>query len=300
VIRAFLEENEADLSKIIENKLSIDDLVGISKTNLEILGTAFQLIPQRTKNEEHKKLAKEIISAFAKKLLSKDSDKVDYMVRHNFLEKFAWFVLSSPKEEIADYLEPFLDKFNRSEAIADLFIEFVSAEDYLNEYENFWFVWNLFRSKIIEICRNGDKHWYTEKIVKSYLFAQTHWKETATEWHTLKDENKRFFRDVAKDIGHCPSTLYSISKLLNDIGSSYLVDGVSWISYILGNNKDLVNAELETNTLYYIENLVKKYVYQSRGKIKKTKRLIQEVLIILEFLIEKGSVVGYLLRENIL
>jgi len=38
--------------------------------------------------------------------------------------------------------------------------------------------------------------------------------------------------------------------LLNDIGSSYLADGVSWISYMLGNNKELVDAKLETNTLY--------------------------------------------------
>ena len=178
--------------------------------------------------------------------------------------------------------------------------EFVSAEDHLNEYENFWEVWNLFRSKIVELCKKGDSYWYTEKIVMSYLFAQTYWKETAKEWHTLKDENKKFLRDIAKEIGHCPSALYSISKLLNDIGSSYLADGVSWISYMLGNNKELVDAKLETNTLYYLENLVKKYVFENREKIKRTKKLKQDVLLILDFLTERSSVVGYLLRENIL
>jgi hypothetical protein len=208
--------------------------------------------------------------------------------------------LSSPKGEIAGYLNPFLDKFNNSETIADLLKEFVSAEDYLNEYENFWEVWNLFRGKIVELCKKGDSHWYTEKIIMSYLFAQNPWKETATEWHTLKNENKRFFKNIIKEIGHCPSVLYSISKLLNDIGSSYLTDGVSWISYMLGNNKELVSAKLETNTLYYLENLVKKYVYENREKIKRMKRLKQDVLLILDFLTERGSVVGYLLRENIL
>lgn len=76
-------------------------------------------------------------------------------------------------------------------------------------------------------------------------------------------------------------------------------DGVSWISEILQNNKNLLNAKLETDTVYYLENLARKYIYKNREAIRKTKKLKQEVLIILDFLIEKGSVVGYLLRENI-
>ena len=40
--------------------------------------------------------------------------------------------------------------------------------------------------------------------------------------------------------------------------------------------------------------------HENREKIKKTKKLKTQILIILDFLIEKGSVVGYILRENIL
>jgi hypothetical protein len=49
-----------------------------------------------------------------------------------------------------------------------------------------------------------------------------------------------------------------------------------------------------------LENLIRKYIYKNREKIRKTQKLKGEVLIILNFLIEKGSVVGYMLRENIL
>ena len=77
-------------------------------------------------------------------------------------------------------------------------------------------------------------------------------------------------------------------------------DGVFWISNILQNNGNLLNAKLETNTIYYLENLSKKYIYENREKIRKTKKLKKEALVILDFLIEKGSVVGYMLRENIL
>ena len=62
----------------------------------------------------------------------------------------------------------------------------------------------------------------------------------------------------------------------------------------------MLSLKLETNTLYYLENLSRKYIYENRDTIRKTKRAKEEVLIILEFLIEKGSVVGYMLRETLL
>jgi hypothetical protein len=301
VATKFMKENKVSLRKIINNQLSIDDVGDIERLHLHILKTAFQLIPLKTKNKEHKKIVKKIISAFVGKLFSNErEDRVDYKVRHDFLEKLAYFVLSSPRKEIREYLKPFLEKFNSSEAIADLFEEFISAEDYLNSYDNFWEVWGLFKEKIVEICKDGDGYWYIDKIIKSYLFAQNPWKESATEWHTFKDENKRFFKDISEEIGHCPSTLYAISRLLNGIGSSYLDDGISWLSDMLQRNKNLLSAKLEINTVYYLENIIKRYIYKNREKVKKTKELKQNVLIILDFLIKKGSVVGYMLRENIL
>ena len=301
IIEFFLRENETNLQKVVDNQLSLDEIGDIEQLDLHILKTAFQLIPLRTDNKEHKEIIKKITATFVGKLLTNNrEDSVDYQDSHDFLEKLSYFVLSSQKEEIQEYLKPFIDNFNGSESIADLFKEFISAEDYLNSYENFWEVWDLFKNKVMGLCKKGDKYWYVDKIVKSYLFAHNPWKETATEWHTLKSENKRFFKETSQKIGHCPSVLYAISKLLNDIGSSYLNDGISWVSYMLQNNKNLVSVKIETNTVYYLENFVKKYIYGNREKIKKTKKLKQEVLIILYFLIEKGSVIGYMLRENIL
>ena len=126
------------------------------------------------------------------------------------------------------------------------------------------------------------------------------WKEDAKEWHTLKSTDKKFFKEVSQKIGHCPSTLYALAKLLNGIGSSYINDGIIWISDIIEKNNDLEGKKLETNTIYYIENLIRIYIYKNRENIKKTISLKQKILIILDFLIEKGSVVGYMLREDIL
>ncbi|MGZ3578227.1 MAG: AVAST type 4 anti-phage nuclease Avs4 [Syntrophales bacterium] len=297
----FFNEHEHDLGKIMENTISIDDLKDLEQAALYILNTGFQLIPLKKANAGHKRLAVSIIATFATRLLSRDrEDRIDYSIRHSFLEKFAYFVLSSSEQDIPDYLKPFLDGFNGSEAVSELFEQFILAEDRLDTYDKFWKVWTLFFEKMVALCKDGDGYWYVDKIIKSYLFAQTPWKETATDWHTFKDSNSRFFEDIAKSIGHCPSALYALVKSLNNVADRYLNPGISWLSGMLTRNKNLCTKKLETNTLYYLESLVRKYIYKERERIRRTRQLKEEVLVILDFLVEKGSVVGYILRENIL
>jgi len=299
-IDKFISENEQALYDVTESNISLDEIGCIKELDLRILKTAFLLIPLKTDNAEHKKIVKEIIPSFAARMLSRDrDDRIDYKVRHDFLSKLAFFVLSCPVEDIEDYLKPFLEGFNSSEAIADLFKEIISAEDHQDAYDNFWKIWELFREKVIRISEKGDKVWYVDKILRSYLFAENPWKETADKWHTLKNRDKRFFKEMSQKTGHCPSTLYAISKLLNDIGSPYLNDGISWVSYMLEKNPELLATELVNNTIYYIENLSRKYIYNNREEIRRS-RSKKEVLVILDFLIEKGSVIGYMLRESIL
>ena len=124
--------------------------------------------------------------------------------------------------------------------------------------------------------------------------------ENVKEWRSLKDKNKRFFAEISKTIGHCPSCLYSIAKLLNNIGCLYIDDGVFWISGILNNNRDLTNKKIEDNTIEYLENYVRKYIFKNREMIKRNKSIKDNLLVILDYLIEKGSVVGYMLRESII
>jgi energy-coupling factor transporter ATP-binding protein EcfA2 len=302
IIRTFVKKYKADFKKIIDNTIHKNNFnnYDIEKLDLYILKMAFQLIPLKTNNIEHKELAKTIILVFAKDLLSgKEEDKVDYKVRHDFLEQLAYICLNSSEIDTVNFLKPFLDGFNRSEPIAEMFKAFISAEDKMATYNNFWYVWNLFYDKVVEICKDGDKYWYTEKIIKSYLFAHTLWNEDV-DWHPFKESDKMFFKKIAENVGHCPSVLYAISRLLNNIGKIYLNDGILWISNMINNSRNLWSDKLEEDTIYYLERVVKKYIFINFEKIRKTKQLKEQTLVILDFLIDKGSVTGYLLRENIL
>ncbi|MCG3654664.1 AVAST type 4 anti-phage nuclease Avs4 [Aliarcobacter butzleri] len=299
ILEKLYEENEEVFKTIIENRIDYNSL-SFDELDFFSLKTAFSLIPIKNHNKDHKNIVLSIIKRFINTIFSEDrDDKIDYTIRHKFYEKYVYFVLNLNQNEIKEYLEPFVDKFNSSEHTADLLKEFVIAEDYSNTYDNFWFIWNIFKDKIFEISKKGDRYWHTDKILRSYLFAEVQWKDTAKDWHSFKNTNKKFFKEISENIGHCPSTLYAISKLLNNIGTPYLEDGITWLSIIL-KDKEYINKKLEMDTIYYIEQCIKKYIYINREKIKTTNILKNKVLTILNFLIEKGSIVGYMLRENII
>ena len=304
VVERFLKENEKDMEKVVNNELPPVELEDTRSLDQFYLRNAFLLIPLEPDNEYQKELARKIIRAFAEKLFSDDSrhgeEKIDYRIRRYFLKRLACLVLSSPKNEIKSYLEPFIHGFRRSKLIADLFEEFVVEEDRLKSYGNFWGVWNLFKEKVIEICRDGDRFSYTREIAKNFLLAHPWWKESATRWHALKDNDKRFFKEISREIGHCPSVLYSISKLLDGIGSDYLDDGILWISDMLSSNRELFTAELEDGTVYHMENSARKYIYKNLQKIRERNELKEKILVLLDFLVEKGSVIGYMLRERVI
>lgn len=88
--------------------------------------------------------------------------------------------------------------------------------------------------------------------------------------------------------------------MLNDIGSDFIEDGVYWLGNILKKNQTLFTKELEVNTIYYIENIVRRYIIKNRYKVKTSIKIKENIIVILNFLLERGSVIGYLLREDIL
>ena len=298
VSKAFLKKYKKELVRIVSNKVVYDELENIENLNLETLTTAFELLPIKTDNEDHEKFLSMIFPVFSKKIFQ-DEDRIDYTLRHGFLNKLAYFVLNLPKDKIKAYLQPFVENFDSSREMAEFFQEFVSAEDKLDRHDEFWIVWDAFYEKLIDICKNKNNH-YTAEVVCSYLLASAWWNKNAKDWHTLKDNGRSFYKKVSENMGYHPAVLYSISKVLNDIGSNFITDGLYWISHILQNNKELTSDELGTNTIFYIETFIRRYILKERQQIRKSASTRNQVIIVLNFLVEKGSIVGYLLRDDIL
>ncbi|HRY62916.1 MAG TPA: hypothetical protein P5056_04075, partial [Candidatus Paceibacterota bacterium] len=309
VQKEFCARYEKELDKVSANTIRYEDVGNLKKLDLRALNTAFELIPLETNDNVHRLLLDGIFPIFAAKIMSNerqhghrrqnDEEQLDYEVQHRFCNKFAYFVLTSKKEDIPKYLKPFVDNFSDSRETADFLQEFITVEDFLNQYEEFWTVWDILYQPVLDICKKGYFGYHGAEIIHNYLLALP-WKETAKEWHSLLDREKYFLSRVAQEMGGYPPAFYSLCKLLNDIGSRFLEDGIFWLCNIIQRTPTLVSDKLAVDTIYYLENLIRKYVLTNRPKIKRTLKVKDAFMVLLNFLIERGSVTGYLLREDIL
>lgn len=266
-----------------------------------------QLIPSNTKDKTHLDIYSKSLAILAPQLLKdrrsyKDDSGDDsniYSLRLHIFKRFAYFILERDKSEIDIYLQPFVDSFSSTEETASFISELVSAEDYLNKHEQFWNIWNKLYPKINELCANQHGY-HLNEIIINYLLAWRWWREDIEEWRSLKKENLSLYANASKDIGSIPAVLYSIVRVLNSIGTNFQDEGIDWINIVVLNNSSLKLADLESNTLYYLEKLLRKYIFINRQKIKEEIKLKNKIIPILDFMIERGSIHGYLLRESIL
>lgn len=306
IIELFAEKYEAELERIISNKITYEDIQDLRSLDLRVLTRAFELLPLGTNHPEHIKFVLEIFPIYAQRVFERDrynddEEKFNYELKTRFFKKFAAFVLTADKEMVETYIQPFIENFKVGEDTDKFFHHFISVEDSLNKYEEFWQVWHAFYEKIKAICTTEKYYYYFAKeVIYNYLLAWPYWKETAKEWHSLKEREKLFYKKVSEDMGYFPPVLYSISKVLNEIGSNFLEDGILWLSNMINKNRNLLSEELEVNTIYYIESIVRKYILTNRQRIRTTLPTKKAVVSILDFLVERGSATGYLLRENIL
>ncbi|MBW6488912.1 AVAST type 4 anti-phage nuclease Avs4 [Sulfurimonas sp.] len=304
LLENFFESNENLLENFVSNKIVEFDIGTIETNTLKNLIVVFKMISLNTTAKKEKELVRKIIEIFCVKVFNQPDEKVSYDLKLEFINRFALFVLEANKSDIQSYLQPLLNQFEPTEDIVYLLTQFILAQDEINKYDNFWHVWELFEDTIIETCKDGDKYRHIDQVIKVYLLTWGQygaiWKDTAKEWHSLKDKDIRYFKKLTKKIGHCPSVLYSISKLLTSIASKYQNDGISWVADVIKNNSNLSNDKLESNTVFHLENLIRKYVFIQGEQIKKERKIKNDVLAILNFLVEKGSAVAYMLREKVL
>ena len=303
VIKQFSIEQAGLFDKMASNQLKLED-IKIEQLELETLETAFQLISVETIDPLLLDFAKQALpSLFTAILKVDDSPKYgrskDYKIRFRFLRRYSYFILHREITTIKDYLEPLMSRFTVSKEIADLLQELIIAEDSLHTYDTFWVIWeNLYEAvkNVALTSRSRD----LAPIIHNYFLAFPYWNKNSRQWASLKEREKLFFSKASKEMGKNPAVLYAIAKFLNEIGSDFLNEGIIWISNLLSNNESLNYMPLETNTIYYLEKLVRKFVYVNRTKLRAERILKNHILVILNFLSQKGSVSGYLLREDIL
>lgn len=303
--KLLLEEFNKKISDFNFSILSFD-IADIDVLKIHDLGIVYQLIPSNTKDSIHLEIIVKTLPVVSNLLMDRkdynrkygDDNKI-HSLRNQIFKKLTAFILLRETKEIDTYLKPIIDSFEATEEVASFLGEFIMAENKLNQYEQFWYVWHSLYPRIL-ILSKIPGNYYLKEVLLNYLLAWRWWTNGIAEWHSLKRDNLSIYDKASNDLGHIPSVLYSISRVLDTIGKSFKIEGIHWIYNIISNNKLLELGDLESITLIYLERFMRKFVFANKQKIKENPRLKNKVIPILEFMIERGSKHSYLLRETIL
>ncbi|OYZ01010.1 MAG: hypothetical protein B7Y37_08940 [Sphingobacteriia bacterium 28-36-52] len=300
-----------DFEKEIDGKIDEEELWSPLSNDLDFkeLGigsadTLFHLLPDNTNDPTHLHIAKQILEQYLPAILketrySEENEEGDYHINMRLTKKYARFLLLRKASDVAEWTATLTQSFHESDQMARLISDIVSVEDELHAYDSFWVIWEQLYPFVKAVAIKNRYH-SLQELIYNYLLAWPYWKETAKSWRSLKQKDAQFFKRVSEEMGANPTVLYSICKLLNDIGSEFVGEGIFWIESILSKNPRLTDEDISPNTIYYLEVIIRKYVYLNRTKTKTEKHLKEKVLVILNFLVAKASVNAYLLREEIM
>jgi energy-coupling factor transporter ATP-binding protein EcfA2 len=295
----FSESYEQDIEDVISNDIKFNQLQDLEEKELNTLEKAIHLIPNGSNRETHLDFLNSTLPIFAEKLMN-HKNNMEPNLKNRFLKKYSQILLFAEKDLIELYTKPFVNKFQSSRGAADLLSDLISQENKFFQYEQFWIIWSQFYDKVVSICKQNNNNYHDERVINNYFLAWRYWKKGASNWHSLKESDKQFFKQAVSDIGFHISFLYSVSKVLDSIGKHYLEDGIIWLSDIIDDRDKNNDYQLETNTIFHIENIVRRYVTQNDKDIKTNPRKKDRILKILDYLIEKESEAAFKIRDKIL
>lgn len=308
----FFEKYKAEIGSAFSTEIDSLDSIDTSDlgfNNLLILNTMLDSEEQSI-HELVLNTGKDIWGKLFGKNYDEENSQRDYKLEYYYMEWLADYVLNQSKDKQGYLLQQMVPLVRFDREFGHWLHEIISIEDKNPRYDAFWNLWNLLQSYIFAGCDKNMEYYknpnneisigygFNEMLV-NYLLACSSWREDVNVWHTLKSCNSIFYKVMANRIGYNAATLYSISRVLNSVGKdTFKNEGIDWLSTIAKNNLHLHESSLPVNTLYYVEEYIYSYIRREQCNFRINVDKKRKVLSVLDFLVNRGSTVGFLLREE--
>lgn len=164
----------------------------------------------------------------------------------------------------------------------------VKADSYRNP-DRFWEIWNSFRNIVPDMVNKN-----CNQQLRTYLL-NTQWVDDVNEWHSLRPQDLEFFMYMAENARGNATVFNGLVSLLTTVGTNYKKEGMRWISTTIERYPN-INLR-DTPALQYLELIMMPYVYANKMQIRQNPELLVQVRTILNFMVTKSSVTGYVLRD---
>lgn len=319
VLKELQKKEEEFIQQISSDKnLKLDiSEINLEKSDINILARALLLLPYNSKDENLEVFIKHFVSLLITDLQQEENYSFPYsngkrQIHYQYISYLEFYLAelllkANPNlaKDILDLItEPIYQSdennltrqsglFKFSANILEFIIykldEIVSnttdEESIKIIIENFRLLWEHLYDKI----KASGKYYFL-----STLFLDIKWKETTIHWKPLENM-KDFYHTIVKNLGKYKMS--SIIKVFSTIGAkTFLPDSISWLVEIFKSEPKTISA-LNSRSA---ERMIKLLYFNHISKIKNDKKLIDDYIWILNQMVNLGSSIAYLLRENVI
>jgi hypothetical protein len=179
-------------------------------------------------------------------------------------------------------------------------------QEKLDKAEAFWEIWNEMRCNMISVGeqeRVDHSHYEYpvggDKLIISYLFGNANWVKGIKKCNLLSKERENFFTEFIENSKSIKAQMFAIGRLLYTAGKETYEDcGLKWI-YSLVQKDPECKLTLYNNTLFYLEEYAGEYYERHKSELRSNTKILQQLQIVLEYLVNQGSIIAFFIREQI-
>ena len=185
-----------------------------------------------------------------------------------------------------------LDVYKRQDIVGNdntehLLIWLIQEQEIYGKVDEFWNVWELLKPRMLELSNEKERFYYSsantpvgkDRIIISYLFANSAWRTNVHRCALLSEERVDFFDDFIDKSESLKAMFYALGKLLNTVGMDpYRERGIEWI-YKLVEKDSECKATLYDHTLFYLEEYIGSFVARHRMEFRMDAKLVQKTQV---------------------
>jgi len=224
----------------------------------------------------------------------------NYELEHEALASIARFVLALPTEEARRVAGPLISASASSPREAENFVhQLILAAD-TRDTDCFWELWQDLADKATSAPwasrLKGDRPYESAFIDR--IFLGTYWKDDVKDWKRLAGHAHRLDA-LARRLPPTTVCLLAYTRFLSTIGQRSLPDALKVVATVFQRGDSVVMAS-DANIAFYLETLLRRFVYGEPRRLKSDPALRDAILGILEALIAAGSSSAYRIRDDFL
>lgn len=289
------------MKALIDNDICISyEDISFEDLNIIIYGLFF--IPAATINIQVVEFIKKLLTLFIDNLQKENSKyrnkEISFEVKWYFEQFISKFILNQSIDVAIEVFDKILNCvylkerfYNRlyNDFVKSILFKIIIEVDQEHSYSGkFKLIWAKLHKK------NAERK---NQLLSDYLLLYGDggiWNKNIKKWIPIED-TKFFFKRVIYDI----KQIKLISSFLSGVGfTETLPDGVHWYADLLrGSSITIIFDKME---LFYTERLVQRLFYDSmkRKMIKNSSILRNDFIYILDILINSGSAIAFIIRED--